>query len=436
METCIMDSYREKFNQFYKDHIDRYGKQFVLPNDWFDKVEAVHASLRKSIGGDITSRLVECNIESDIIPNSPEATDLQNHLFYTIPNYFYHYGFSLSSILYPKIPSPRFAKLSWTKHINVWMQRHGVKEHTVKLANDYLSQLERLRQQTQKTTKSLYVSMVTAPEIFVSLGHFENCDTKSCFKENGANVVHKYIIGQTPGTFVIIIHKDPINGDINPDDVLCRYWGVATEDNRVFTVTNKYGDDEVNYDYYVDMFFKNIFNEEVKIQLNQVFIEGAYQNFVPTRTYSLVDHVVMQKFVTMDDTGLGEFRQCCSCGRKGKIAITVDRLSYCEKCIPRRRYECSITKQFYSDISTVIIDGKALNVSTRHAKTFCHQCDYDGKFYPKEDCKVNSTGCRLGPRGIKHYLETGNMICPECGIIVPKTEKCQICNNELVLSVQ
>jgi hypothetical protein len=388
MLKCEKSDYLQRYNSFYA----RYKGGCRPPHNWFDLVEDAHIDIRSFLGGvekDGIFDFEDCDpVIKDYSVIEPEIIRLTNIL----PGYFTDFKFAPKNMCYPLIPvEGKFKGMKWSTHIAHYARNEKINKEQEKELSSIMATMNKkwLLEKTKKT--SLRVVLSTHPAAFMMLGHY-NCDGQSCFKDGGANHIHKYILGQTKDSYVgIISFSDNTKEYLDLDKPnVARFWGASNESHTIFNVNNIY----VGRDY--EKHRANIF-KAIKLAIGSVLstdsvqiFEGrlryttCYQNktenwsICSTHLPKFTDQSIVEK--------VGIFKNPQACQKCFVYCLSTDlsninsRLLCCECCKDFVKCElCSKYAGSKSDIYTGYRNKKELKVCLNCIKTHFMVSSFSGK---------------------------------------------------------
>jgi hypothetical protein len=381
----------EDFKKWYQEFLGKYSG-FRTSDKWFNRVEENHQNLRNKIGGVRLTLPIELK---DVIPavNFDDIDKITHQLLVQIPQYFYDYKFNRKDLCVPTVGRGEQLGMKFGKHIQTWCNRNNVSQEIKDGVAKVMSSLGEAwaRSKTQKV--KLYVTMTTDPKAFCMIGHY-GVDYGSCFKQGGCNQSHKYMIGQTPNTYVLLVSNGPDDfekvheNNSTKSTILARYWGVANEDLDIFGLVNWYqkkNEPEGNVYNATEQFFAELLGvEKAKKYTEQIKVPPVFQNKVinwcickPDRSFSPQTFAMMDKY-------LSNLQKCSVCSDtfsypdEGKEA---DHVLVCNQCADKSNIcEFSGKATFKPLVKAVHFSGKEIMISETLVKERVF-IEFDGVLY-------------------------------------------------------
>ncbi len=427
-----------EFKQWYRDFTKKYGG-FQTSDKWVKRVEENHQKLRDMIGGVRLTRAIELK---DVVPavNFDDIDKPTLSLLSMIPKYFFDYKFNRKDLCVPTVQKGDNAGTKWGKHIQTWCKRNNVDKETIDKIAKITSALGEAwaRSKTQKVT--MHVTLTTDPKAFCLIGHY-GVDNGSCFRQHGCNQTHKYMIGQTLNTYVLLVSSEPDGFEQAHDDLnakfplLARYWGVANDELDIFGLVNWYqkkNEPEGNVYNATEQFFAELLGvEKIKRHNDQIKVPPVYQNKVvnwcvckPSKPFS------PQTFI-MAQGQLNDFVPCELCKEtftNGSEGSPVDGKYVCNECKSQLQ-TCQHSRKltFKKLVKALSHDGKEIMVSSQFVDERIY-IEFDGLFYhnklliklennhfiKKEEGKDTYVKCKTF--GCSYYINTkeSRIICRKC----------------------
>jgi hypothetical protein len=312
------DTYKDDFSGFIDNH-----SGYSPTSKWFDRVQKTHRGLRTSIDG--IHRDLEVDIPDGACVQTPNKCDRDNVIVNIIddilrymPKYLETYDLKKEDLYNSTLPSG----IKTIKHISTYVSRnkdeikrpniynaHVYAHMTPLYCRDYitrsLSGLGKHHAESVTQKQTLHIRLTTAASAFFNLGHY-NSDNKSCFGQGRENETHKYILGQTPDTYVILIAK---NDDFeNNNNILARAWGFTNSTHTVFNICNLYKKilNEASIFYAIEQLIKDIKDvDKVKCASDIIRARGVvYLNESPLWTFYSSNKEPNEQFLDDDDTDI------------------------------------------------------------------------------------------------------------------------------------
>jgi hypothetical protein len=231
-----------RWNTSFVDKEGGHGHSYTNKvKSFFDKVQDAHEEVRKAIGGirltcSIETPKPEDDVQIDV--KGPEKT-IENILSH-LPNYLRDSNLTKEDLYSPTLPDG----IKTTKHILKYASKklddynnllygapyvcmESVSKHVAQLGSDYTAK--------NPTGTTYGVVLTTAARAFLSIGHF-GPDNGSCFGQGRQNYNHKFHIGVSPDTFVLLIKKKlgKLHEATNSPDTVARMWGFYSKNKISF----------------------------------------------------------------------------------------------------------------------------------------------------------------------------------------------------------
>jgi hypothetical protein len=252
MHNDLIEDYK-KFSEWNEQFINENGG-FVATEDWFNKVQESHLNLRKEIGGvrciktydlkakDLSAGLKFCEHEIETIREAiPNIDELCS---------------GAENLLKPTITIGK-RQIKTGKALSQWFEK-STNSGDLLLRSKLTKAISKLGDKWITSDESLTVMLTTTAKSFALLGHL-GPDSESCFAQTVSNEEHKYILGQTPNTFILLIKEDGKN--------IARFWGFTNDERTVYTIANFYikgGVQRGRIFKAVELFFADLLNINLK----------------------------------------------------------------------------------------------------------------------------------------------------------------------------
>lgn len=219
---------------------------FEPDTEWVSRLDRAQKDIREFIGGKSKSLTIEME---DVYLGLPEheTKKIYDYFCRVMPEYIQQYNIAQSEFENPGIKrrkkSNRSGKvndkvISWGKHIRFWCDKNEKYPYDL---HDMVSNMGELYAMYKNKKMQLTFTITTHPIAYASLGSLG--EYRSCFRQGSENPHHKYVLGQTPGSFVILVTHDPIEVDYDTlmnADILGRLWGFYDNSNGSFCFCNWY----------------------------------------------------------------------------------------------------------------------------------------------------------------------------------------------------
>jgi hypothetical protein len=224
-------SYKEdanKFEEWFDNFVTDNGGGYKPNDNWFNNVQKAHKNLREFLGGDKKTMLVDLKANQKAADEA-KVKPLIEDLFKTWP--------SLDSFVHDKndllrpIINVDGKGIKTGKAIMRWADDYLIDKDTKNKLNNIISKLGSGWAHAKSVECQLTVMLSTTAKAFCLLGHL-GPDEESCFAAGGCNDDHKFVLGQTENTFVLLVKENGKN--------IARFWGFATPDRKIFTLSNMY----------------------------------------------------------------------------------------------------------------------------------------------------------------------------------------------------
>jgi hypothetical protein len=422
----------EQFWKWYDDYfIKQYGG-FMPHEGWFKDVENAHLKLREFIGG--PQRLEEISLENAQNPLDTESrAKFQAEIIKLLPQYFTSYNFKEDLLKFPTIQNGDFKGMKVAKHIQFYANK--ILDATKKgVLSKLLSDLGQAWNKARTQKQQVQVLMSTTQQAFIMLGHYYSDSIRgSCFKQLGCHQKDKYLLGQHPNSYVMLVGTDLSDLSPNNTKIYSRMWGIADQELKTFSLSNiyiseaKWEDCTGNVYMALDSFFDRILPGESKLRKTngKLKVDGIFKN-PEDLSYSRAD-ISTSTFIIRAFNGLEKQGKCPSCGYFFRRSEIIDGKIYCEKCA-KAFGVCAISGKKSVNLVTVRNEeGVTIKVLSEIAAADFKYCEVTRQYWPKksvvstrhygnvnikEATKMGLTQCD----GCKHYTSTrSDDTCQDCG---------------------
>lgn len=220
-------------------HHDKELQQFLNAHPgfepdiaWVKRVGDAQKDMRSFLGAETIFFEVEIDDTYTGIPSS-ETKKIYTYMQKHMPEYLRQYNIRIEEFENPyieRLKKPRHGikkakrKINWAKHIKFWCK---INEKTPSGIEKIVSDMgEKYAIYANKKIKVVF-TISTEPLAYACLGNIG--ENGSCFRQGSQNPHHKYILGQTPGSFVIFVTHEPFEityDGITNLDSLGRLWGI------------------------------------------------------------------------------------------------------------------------------------------------------------------------------------------------------------------
>lgn len=291
-----------------------------LSEEFFDKVQESHESIRKEIGGTETIKTIKVDGEQKSA-NSSVFDELSKELFDMFPllqNVLELNDFSIKDIRKPTLPQGTHNINKTSKFLrSVWDQQYGMYcESSYSKFNTIISKMGVEWAKFKCLEETLTMQLSTAAESFCNLGHY-TVDFDSCFRNAKENDFQKYFLGLAKNSFVLLINDDK---GIN----IGRFWGFTTENHKRYNICNFYIAKKAHEGTILEgvkLFFADLlkctYDELQTKQNNNKIRPGLYHNAYGSYSFfkeSEEKFAVLDVYVDSDYTNDGYYVVCQHCG--------------------------------------------------------------------------------------------------------------------------
>lgn len=214
---------------------------------WFTSVKNCHNEVRQLIGGINAGYKININVGQETL-SAGKITAYVTKIDLILPRLFSDYMSSATlSLPITKMTTTndrgeaqRVRELKVSKVIKGYADRNYKlsKEDSLKLET-VLGHLGEEWAKLKNVNKTFYVSIHTSPIAFSKIGHF-GTDAGSCFAHGRQNWKHKYVLGEKPNTFVLIIKEYSNDGKKISKKVVSRQWGFYNPAEGAINICNMY----------------------------------------------------------------------------------------------------------------------------------------------------------------------------------------------------
>lgn len=411
---------KKEFFDWYKEFVKdsrttRYGEK------WFDRVEQSHQNIRNALGG--IRKIVEVPFKDIQVPvDFAEIDKITHEMLVYIPGYFAQYKLVRRDFCISTVNKGNQFGMKWGKHIQHWMKANNCDEELVTRINNLVSRLGDKWSKAKTSELKMYVNITTSPQAFILLGHYGEIDQQSCFRHGSSNHSHKYILAQSPNSYVILVSTSPDIEGANLNTLQARFWGVANADLTRWSVANYYARKhapEGNIYQAVERLYAEILGcDKPKRTENQLTINGAFQN-------KLVNWVFLKPPINPATVGNTEYRleqgfighlvQCLKCGNSVTAEDAVSHAGrhaclICETNLP----VCELTGRKTAAVYEVIhSDGKQYKI--------CYELFSSG------DYLQDSIDLKYYHKDLMVYANNEGWICRQTAENLRLTE-CPVCH--------
>jgi hypothetical protein len=410
---------KDNFVDWHTSHIDcKYGRIFNHIDQWYEKWKSSHASLLQEFGDTRVHKKIVIGSESEDNPASWIRVEKEiREIAALIPGYFDEYALGAIKMCYSKIPDGKFAGMRWGTHIKHWMKKNKISPEIVKNVEINLSRLGDAWAKA-KTTKETYSTLISIdPRDFARIGHYR-ADSSSCFKHGSTNHIHKYIIGQTPNSFLIFTDVEETDVTDWESTFSVRAWGMFNADKTALIITNKYGASPKGSKK-LDQCFDGIALELLGWQdsrrtTGKAIINGVWQN-KDTVLYTPANEPEPSSIeFKMDSTGLDSYRKCFKCGiDTGQLHTAERNYQYCDICIASAYIDDFTGARFFNGRHLIYIDENTYRTaSAATAESLARMCRYSRRYFLKELVVKDDRGY-----WINKYLAETYFTCKTCELI-------------------
>ena len=210
---------------------------------WEDRVNESHGHIRKLFGGNTLTLEYKTDATYEGIP-SEDAHKIYKYLKNNCPDYLNKYNIYANCFIKERINSNKPKSNNshkWTKHIPEYFKRNDLVPPLD--LSSFISDLGETYAKYKNKKVTLYVVATTEPIAFTMMGHM-GADGNSCFRQSSQNPHHKFILGQTKGSFVVLISDSPLDitykGLHKSESVLARLWGIHDPQSEKTAICNYY----------------------------------------------------------------------------------------------------------------------------------------------------------------------------------------------------
>lgn len=260
---------------WYKNFFDRNGftNDHIDFSRWVSKSEGSHKNLLKKFGSSYLQR--DFIIDGSPVVSNHDILDIAESIKSIIPQYFKNYGLSPIDIVSPTIRRGDHNIIKTSKHLCSFVRSEEAYGHLSKsqvfAINKYIADLGKHWKSNKLQHGSYTVTMCFDPKSFLLLGHY-GPDSSSCFRQMSSSELHKFCIGQTENTFVILIRNN--NTDtFPPNKNHARIWGHLNTNDDIWNFCNLYLCENIQEDTvkYLLLQFVQSIDQEFKILLSNKF---------------------------------------------------------------------------------------------------------------------------------------------------------------------
>lgn len=280
------------FYDWFIKNLWHYGR-YTPSSKWLERVESCHDEIRSLIGG--KEKTIAVDFQNHQVPLKDETALYYsrkiNDILGSIDGRIR--GFSSSELVTPKVKYKRkiykniekkngscYHDISLGKCIEHEFKKYDITSSKRHLVSKLLSDLGKEWAKNNLKEYKIYVTISTTPKAFALLGHYIP-NSKSCFAHNSCNYIHKFTLGATTNSYVVVVtSKDqPIDGPV--ENNIARCWGIPHVDLQGLNLNNYYtahGSLDGNVNQAIEQLFKNILGE-ISIYKNKIIdVEGVYFN--------------------------------------------------------------------------------------------------------------------------------------------------------------
>lgn len=290
---------KDKFALWFTGFID--GHRGLCPSDlsgWFDNVQKNHQDIRNFIGG---VRLIkDIKLKEEQTRLYPEEYEkFSQELFGNVPFWKSMRQLSSDILASPKcedqhertVKTAKFVRSTIENYLLSLNLRKTDHDEILKRTDVLLSKLGERWALMKTGGSSVNVRMTTSANAFALLGHHV-CDSKSCFRQGKENDRHKYILGQSKDTFVVLLNRNDVR--------IARFWGFANANKTAISVCNGYytkGSQQGDTLGALHGFFADLWKDKsVRMIENNISIrKGVYHNVGrPDWTFYVTPSITIQ----------------------------------------------------------------------------------------------------------------------------------------------
>jgi hypothetical protein len=414
-----MSHYKPKFIEWYNKFITSF-KGVRVNDNWFDKCEESHKSIREWLGGnDSVTKKIEVDKPKTDTLDAKSVSEFAIGIYRLIPDYFRAYGLDYYCFIHKTAIGTSYAKMSWGKHVSFWMESTKTSEEIKIAVNNLLSKIGKLWSLEKDTKDTIYCTIDTSAVSFVFIGHY-GVDNNSCFKQTSLNQVHKYMIGQTKNTFIITLTRskhETVHDAIVNGAVFARVWGVTNEDHSIINILNAYPPieklDKVTFPA-IQEFCKQLLNaDSIECKENRLIVRGVYQNRNSARSYYDPSKTKFEsQYISINTKELDIYRECFACRLPTTKPESIDLLPYCPGCAEKRRGSMCEWSGRYTN--TTLLDaydrnGNPIKIAGFTKSEEFRTCQGTGKFYHMDDMVEDVSGKQYN---IFYIREINAKLCP------------------------
>ncbi len=398
----------EEFEKWLGNFLER-NKGYCPHNikKWWTKVEASHTNIRQKLGGVRKEYLFD--IKSQQTPASKKDVDpIADEILRLVPGYLEGYQLTRDVFLLPTITQGTHSAFKLTKHIKGYadqLYKQGVlSELNYKGLEKPLSKLGEVWAKAKTSEIQLEATISTSAKAFVLLGHY-GPDPDSCFRNGSDKTRDKFVLGQSPDTFVISISKKKENKDKFVNVSRCFGFLSSNYSQTCLNTMNYYatpGFAEGDGIEVLKRIASDILQDEVELHENIVEVTEGYvfQNPYGRWSFSKGKNSRMSRIPYTPDINHIKKFDCPQCGQRypsDERWEDVDDIYICHKCARLANVcEMSGAKTFGQLIEVLNNNNEEVNVHPKVAEGMakCSSCQK--------------------PHAISVDIGDGEIICNDC----------------------
>jgi hypothetical protein len=412
MNAHVNMSHGEFEQWFFSDFIKRNGG--VYPKNikrWLSTLDERHERIRKVLGGD----RVDMSISAQAVKmaaSGPEYEEIVDELVSLFPSYLQDNQLDRNAFASPTIPRGSHNAIKISKHFMSYAGRRleefpaAVAKQTIERANKCFSKLGAVWGKSSNNEVCASVTISTTPRAFALLGHY-GPDQESCFRQGSDKTLDKYVVGQTPETFVATISMPSEKAPSKHRNVARAIGFLSPRSDYIFNTFNYYftpGLAEGDAIALLTKAFGQLVGREKCVFLERYLAieQGVFVNDYARWTFNFSDGPTDAQELSPDQNGVKIF-VCPVCNRKHKTDdywAKIDGYFVCELCASKSNVcEVSERRTFRSLIEIVDIRGNFVMVHPDIASEMpaCSVCEH-----------------RFQPHGQENTIPGLQRVCASC----------------------
>jgi hypothetical protein len=371
------------FEKFIRRNKGHHPQNMTL---WYDQVERGHRDLRKFIGGIRIDKEV-CLKNQQGKATKAEVDPIIDEILKIVPGYLENYGYTRDIFLEPVIAHGTHNATKTSRHVRTYAEfifkNSAARENSLKLIDKLLSDLGTIWGRARTVEEKLEVTLSTSPKVFTLLGHL-GPDEDSCFRQGSDKTLHKYCLGQTANTFVLVISKFvPEKQKVKQ---VARAFGFVDPTFSVFSFGNyyfKHGFTEGNAIAAIRAVLEDLWQEEANFYENISFLDDyVWHNPYARWSFAKKSLKTIDRQIMRSNPHLVMTFICPKCGNNGSKNglewFEIDDIICCHRCSAVAN-ECEVThaRTFKTLMPLLAKDGNPVfvhpDVANKHKR--CNKCN-------------------------------------------------------------